>query len=233
MLDQQLPTTVSKKAVEAMHRLAEVYGWKQRGTSREPMKQLISTMLSHRTTWKQESTAYQQMWQHYGSWDAVQHAPTNELTRLLAPVQYPEVKAPNIQKVLARIYDERGEYNIDFLAEMPTDEALAWLLSLPGVGLKTATLLLLFNFGKLVLPVDTHVHRVSTRLGLISAKTTAEKAHHVLLAMLPQDAETLYNFHVLLFRHGQNVCIWREPRCHLCPLRNICDDYQARKSSAA
>jgi endonuclease-3 len=95
------------------------------------------------------------------------------------------------------------------------------------VGVKTATLVLLFCFRKPVIPVDTHVHRVSQRVGLIGAKVNHEAAHKRLLTLLPSDAYTLYNFHVSMLKHGQKLCVWGRPRCAPCPLKHLCDWYQA------
>jgi endonuclease-3 len=219
-------TALRVKAQVVLERLVAVYGWKPQQPHRDAMHELVTTMLSHRTTRADEKVAYERMWAAYGSWSAIQHAPVDELIDLISTVQYPEVKAPNIQRTLARIEAERGEYAIDFLAALPAGQALAWLMSLPGVGLKTASLVLLFNFGQPVLPVDTHVHRVSGRLGLIGPRVSAEKSHTVLLDLLPNDADTLFNFHKCLYYHGQKVCVWGAPRCQQCPLRDICDYYQ-------
>lgn len=139
------------------------------------------------------------------------------------PANWPEVKAPRIKAVLGQIIAERGSANIDFLAEMSVEQSMAWLTALPGVGPKTATLVLLFCFRKPLLPVDTHVHRVSQRIGLIGPKTTAEQAHTLLLNLLPHDADLLWNFHHNLLRHGQRVCVWNTPRCGRCVLRERCD----------
>jgi endonuclease-3 len=100
-------------------------------------------------------------------------------------------------------------------------------MDLPGVGVKTASLVLLFCFGKAVLPVDTHVHRVSQRTGLIGPKVNPTAAHPLLLNLLPLDPYILFNFHVSLLRHGQKICIWGAPRCEKCPLTDICDWYQS------
>ena len=121
--------------------------------------------------------------------------------------------------------EEHGELTLAFLDKMPVSEALAWLMSLPGVGLKTASLLLLFNFKKPLLPVDTHVFRVSQRIGLLPEKTTAEKAHKQLLALFPPDPVLLYNFHIHLLRHGQKICVWRKPKCEKCPVQGLCAYY--------
>ena len=192
----------------------------------EPLHELIATVLSHRTTHANEVTAFRTMMERFGSWEAIRDAPVEDLTNAIQTANYPEIKAPWIKQILARIMAERGDANIEFLREMTTEAAMAWLTALPGVGLKTSTLVLLFNFQKPVLPVDTHVHRVSQRLGLIGPKVTAEKAHAILLAYLPQDATVLFNFHKHLYWHGQRVCTWSYPKCPQCVLKTHCDYFQ-------
>lgn len=195
------------------------------GSRRTPMHELISTMLSHRTNHQDEQTAYYTMLERFGDWEGVLNAPEAELADAVSTTRYPLQKAPQIQQTLRMIKEERGEINIDFLADLPIDEAMAWLTRLPGVGPKTATLLLLFNFKKPLLPVDTHVFRVSQRVGLIGSKVTANKAHDILLEMLPKDATELFNFHKHLFWHGQKVCTWSYPKCEVCVLNGICNYY--------
>jgi endonuclease-3 len=211
--------------MDVYHVLIATYGERPLVPRRDPMHELISTMLSHRTTAASEKQAYETMWARFGSWEGIRDALTGQLTEAISAATFPEVKAPNIQKTLARILAERGEANLDFLRELPTDEALDWLLRLPGVGVKTATLVLLFCFGKPVLPVDTHVHRVSGRLGLIGPKVSAEAAHTLLLNLLPNEAYVLFNFHKAMLRHGQVLCTWSSPKCGACPLRGLCDYY--------
>jgi len=206
-------------------RLLHTYGHHLLKTCDDPFRELILTILSHRTTRQDELAAFNAMWKRYGSWQAIRDAPAAELIPLLEPSRYPERKAPYIQGVLKRIYAERGEPSIDFLADLPTADAMNWLLSLPGVGLKTASLVLLFCFHKDVLPVDTHVHRVSQRVGLIQPRTSAEAAHGILRDRLGNDPQVLYNFHRNLFKHGQQICIFTAPRCPRCPLTDICDYY--------
>jgi len=191
------------KAMEVYDKLVALYGAQPLVPRREPMHELISTILSHRTTQKNEDQAYQNMWRRFGSWEAIRDAPVEELTKALAPSNFPEVKAPYIKGVLTQIYALRGEPSIDFLRDLPTDEALKWLMDLPGVGIKTATLVLLFCFQKPVMPVDTHVHRVSQRVGLIGPKVNPTAAHPLLLALLPADPYVLYNFHIANLKHGQ------------------------------
>lgn len=228
--DSPTPTgeTLSERAMLVYRLLGEVYGirpWKPR---RDPMHELISTILSHRTTQANEAEAFERLWAKYGSWQAICDAPSEGIAEAIAPANWPELKAPRIKAVLARIVAERGEPSIDFLADLPAEQGLAWLESLPGVGPKTASLVLLFCFRKAVLPVDTHVHRVSQRIGLIGPRATAEQAHRLLLDLLPRDADLLWNFHLNMLRHGQKICVWGTPRCERCALREHCDYGRAR-----
>ncbi|MGV3586587.1 MAG: endonuclease III domain-containing protein [Adhaeribacter sp.] len=192
---------------------------------RDPMHELISTMLSHRTTHANEEKAYYRMRDLYPTWAEVMVAPVDDLTKAFETAQYPEPKAINIQKALKIIQEKSSDFSLRFLADLPVEEAMNWLMSLPGVGLKTATLVLLFNFHQPVLPVDTHVFRVSQRVGLIGAKVTAEKAHTILLEMLPREAPVLFNFHKHLYWHGQRICTWKAPKCEACPLQLLCNYY--------
>jgi endonuclease-3 len=211
--------------------LNEAYGVLDIAPRRSHLHQLIGTILSHRTTHANEVTAYRRMRERFPTWEAVRDAPLDELIDCIRTANYPEVKAPSIQRVLARLIAERGEASIDFLEDLSTEEAMRWLTSLPSVGLKTATLVLLFNFKKPVLPVDTHVHRVMQRIGAIGPRVSAERAHDILLARLPKDATVLYNFHTHFYWHGQRVCTWSAPRCGICVLQDRCDYFQGKHQS--
>ena len=127
------------------------------------------------------------------------------------------------------LVEGRGAFTLDFLAEMEVDEAKRWLTSLNGVGPKTAAIVLLFSLGKPAFPVDTHVHRVSRRLGLIGPKTSREKAHEVLEELLP--SEIYYTFHLNLIAHGREVCKSQRPRCATCVLQEYCDYYRTVRVS--
>lgn len=220
----QLPA--SDKTQQTHERLNRSYKRLEIDSRRSPMHELISTMLSHRTNHADETKAYKTMLERFGDWEGVMQADESELADAIRTTRYPEQKAPQIQQTLRMIKAARGEINIDFLADLSIEEAMDWLTRLPGVGLKTATLLLLFNFKKPVLPVDTHVFRVSQRVGLIGAKVTAAKAHGILLGMLPPDAVELFNFHKHLFWHGQRVCTFYSPKCEECVLNGLCNYYQ-------
>lgn len=215
-----------EKIIEMYPILLQTYGERPlKPPRRDPMTELIMTILSQRTTAANEKLAFTRMWERYGSWENIRDADVAELTTLIAPSNYAEVKAPNIKATLAQIIQERGEANIDFLEDLPVEEGLQWLLALPGVGIKTASLVLLFNFSKNIMPVDTHVHRVSLRTGLLPPRTNAEKAHRLLLNLLPADPHILFNFHVTCLRHGQKICTWNAPKCPQCPIRHLCDYY--------
>jgi endonuclease-3 len=218
--------TLLAKATQMYELLLERYGHHPLVPRREPMHELISTILSHRTTGANESKAYQQMRAQFPTWEEVRDAPADELAAAIAPSNFAEAKAPKIKAVLAQIIAERGAADIGFLADLSVDEGMEWLTSLPGVGPKTASLVLLFCFAKPILPVDTHVHRVSQRVGLFGPKVNPTQAHPILWALLPQDAQWLYNFHINLLRHGQQLCVWGKPRCAPCPLKDLCDYYQ-------
>jgi endonuclease-3 len=219
-----------EKAQTVYERLVALYGAQPLVPRREPMHELISTILSHRTTQENEDVAYRNMWKRFGSWEAIRDAPVDELTEALSPANYPEVKAPYIKGALERIFAERGEASLEFLRDMPVEQALDWLMSLPGVGIKTASLVLLFCFGKPVMPVDTHVHRVSQRVGLIGPKVTPNAAHALLLGLLPPDPYVLFNFHIANLKHGQRICLWGTPHCGHCPLTDICNWYQTNRA---
>ena len=230
ILQEQLDLGQGGRALEVCRRLVAEQGERQLKPRRDPMRELISTMLSHRTTHANEEAAYERMWQRFGSWEAIRDAPVDELIEALRPATFPEPKAANIKATLEHIIAERGAPAIDFLAALPTQEGMDWLMRMPGVGLKTASLVLLFCFAKPILPVDTHVHRVSQRVGLIGPKVNPTAAHALLQAQLPQEALLLYNFHVAVLRHGQRVCVWGTPHCERCVLTDLCDWYRTQNA---
>jgi len=216
---------LSAKAIEVTFRLTEKYGVEP-FSSKDPMSMLVDIILSHRTRDEQTAAAYDNLLRRFGSWEAVRDAPTSEVQETIANVNFPEVKAPRLQALMRRITEERGELKLDFLRDLPTEEGAAWLSRLEGVGPKTTACVLLFSCQKPLLPVDVHVHRVSIRLGLIGKKVTADQAHELLQALLPQDARSIYNFHKALLRHGQRICVYEHPRCNQCVVTDLCDYYK-------
>ncbi len=227
--DYSYPTpdveALSAKAIEVTQRLTEKYG-EVPFSSKDPMSMLVDIILSHRTRDEDTAAAYDNLLKRFGSWETVRDAPTGEVQGAIANVTFPEVKAPRLQALMRRITEERGELRLDFLRDIPVEEGAAWLSRLEGVGPKTAACVLLFSCQQPLLPVDTHVHRISIRLGLIGKKVTADNAHALVQALLPQDARSIYNFHKGLLRHGQRVCVYERPRCGQCVVTDLCDYYK-------
>ena len=204
--------------------LEETYGRKQ-PKRHDGMDELVSCILSQSTTDANRDRGFDALKTEYPSWEAVHHAPEKELIEVIRPAGLSNSKAPYIQGSLERIYEERGEYNIDFLEDMPVPEAKEWLQSLPGVGPKTAAIVLCFAFNMPAFPVDTHVHRVGKRIGFLPEKISADKAHDHMEVITPE--EDYYAFHLQLIYHGRAICKARNPQCEECPIRNYCDYYQA------
>src|SRR5436305_5435942 len=216
---------LSAKALEVTRRLTELYGVAE-WSKKDPLSMLVDIILSHRTRDEQTAAAYANLLKRFGSWEAVRDAPTQEVQETIANVNWPEVKGPRLQTLVRRIRQERGELNLDFLRDLPVEEAVAWLGRMEGVGPKTTASVLLFSCKKEALPVDTHVHRLSIRLELIGSKVSADNAHGLLQALLPHDAQVIYNFHKGLLHHGQRVCFYERPRCQQCPLTDLCGYYR-------
>lgn len=221
---------LAAKMLEVARRTTEKYGL-PRWSEKDPLSMLVDIILSHRTRDEQTAAAYANLKAKFGSWEALRDAPTAEVIEQIAEVNWPEVKAPRLQAIMRKITEERGSLNLDFLCDLSTEAAIAWLANLEGAGPKTIACVLLFSCRKPVLPVDTHVHRVSMRLGIIGEKVTPEAAHPLLQALLPQDAQTILNYHKGLLRHGQKICTYNRPLCQKCFLNDICDFYQRQQTT--
>ncbi|PJF22384.1 MAG: DNA lyase [Phototrophicales bacterium] len=205
--------------------LRDVYGELTWHPGQSAMDELVSCILSQNTNDTNRDKAFAALKARYPDWQAVVDAPTDDLIETIRSAGLANQKAPRIQRALERIYRERGEYNIDFLNELPLDEARDWLISIDGVGPKTAAIVLCFAFNRPAFPVDTHVHRVGKRIGFLPENISAEKAHPFMEAIVPP--EDHYAFHIYLIRHGRDTCRARNPMCARCPLKNYCDDYQS------
>ncbi|MGD1995914.1 MAG: histidine phosphatase family protein [Anaerolineae bacterium] len=191
----------------------------------DPVATLVRTILSQNTNDVNRDRAYEQLRERFPTWEAVREAPEDALVEAIRPAGLGPTKAPRIQQALRRITAAQDEISLDFLADLPVDEAREWLLALPGVGPKTAAIVLLFALGKPAFPVDTHVHRVSRRLGLIPEGTSRERAHALLSDIVPK--EIYYAFHLNLIAHGRAICHARSPECIRCVLQQHCAYYAA------
>jgi endonuclease-3 len=180
----------------------------------------VLTLLSQNTSDTNSGRAFIRLLVEFPDWQAILDADVKAIERAIQPGGLAPTKAPRLQAMLREIYARTGSFDLAFLKDMPIEEARAWLRSLPGVGPKTAACVLLFALGRPALPVDTHVHRVATRLGLVPEKTTAERTHEVLEAMLTP--AQVYPFHIQLIKHGRRTCGAQRPKCPQCPLRRGC-----------
>ncbi len=214
------------KAIETiLQRLEARYGvaiWRPRA---EPLEELIHCILSQHTSDANSFRAYRALREAFPTWEAIVSAPTEKVAEVIRSGGLANQKAPRIQAVLRAIYAHRGEYDLNWLRDLPTEQARQFLMSLPGIGPKCTAIVLCFSLGRPVIPVDTHVFRVSWRLGLIPKSIGEAKAHSALEALVPEPL--VYRFHAALIRHGRAVCKAPTPRCEQCPLTDLCAYYRS------
>lgn len=214
-----------EKTLEVHGRLGKAYGMPEWHTELDPdpVGTLVNTILSQNTNDRNRDVAFNRLRQRFPTWEAVRDAPVAQMIDAVRPAGLAPTKGPRIQEALRAITQHQGEISLDFLRDKPLEEARRWLLALDGVGPKTAAIVLLFSMGRPAFPVDTHVHRVTKRLGLIPDSTSREKAHELLEELVPKSL--YYPFHLNLIRHGRTVCVARSPRCEACVLGDICITY--------
>jgi len=209
-----------KKIAEIVKRLEGEHGprpWRRWG---RPLEGLIQTVLSQHTSDVNSDAAYRELRRAFPRWDACLSAPPERVERAIRSGGLARPKTKAIQGILRALQVSRGRLSLDFLARWPTARAREYLRALPGVGPKTAACVLMFNLGRAALPVDTHVHRLAARLGLIAPGASAEEAHEILESACPE--RLVYPFHVLMIEHGRRICRARRPMCGECPLVDLC-----------
>ena len=215
----------SEKLTEVYNRLVQAYGIPDWHPDGDPLGGLIATILSQHTSDVNSERAYRQLIAAFPTWEAVRDAPTPLVAEAIRPGGLANLKAQRIQQVL-RVLTERlrGQpLSLVGLEAMDLDAATTYLRTLPGVGPKTAACVLLFSLGRPAFPVDTHVWRVTRRVGLIGLRVTADAAHEALRRAVP--AEWRHTLHVDLIRLGREVCHAQRPAHDACPLRPVCDYY--------
>ena len=212
---------IKKKAIEVHERLLEKFGEPIWRNPLPAIDELVSTILSQNTNDINRDRGFNALRAKFPTWEKVRDAPEAEVIEAVRVAGLANQKAPRIQKVLRQISDERGELDIEFLKEMPLEEAHAWLTKFNGVGPKTAAIVLLFSLGMPSFPVDTHIYRLTGRIGLRPQKMTVEKAHPYLESIFPP--ESYYAGHLNIIRLGREICKARKPECAICPLLDICD----------
>jgi endonuclease-3 len=204
-------------------RLREVYGIPRATPHRHPVAELILTVLSQSTNDRNRDVAYLALRERFRGWSDVRDAPVDEVEEAIRPGGISKVKSARIKSILRAVTDtgpEPGELSLDWLATVTVGSAQGYLCSLPGVGRKTAACVLLFSFGMRDVPVDTHVSRVGTRLGLFRPGAPFEELHDTMLELTPRGQEL--ELHLNLLRHGRRTCHARRPACEACALRRMC-----------
>jgi endonuclease-3 len=203
-------------------RLREVYGRPLSGPHGHPIAELVLTVLSQSTNDRNRDVAYLGLRERFPSWEAVRDAPVDELEAAIRPGGISKVKSVRIKAILEAVTETSrdGELSLDWLPQLTVPDAQAYLCSLPGVGRKTAACVLLFALGMRDVPVDTHVSRVGSRLGLFRPGAPFEELHDTMLAITPAGEEL--ELHMNLLRHGRRTCHARRPECAQCALRRMC-----------
>jgi endonuclease III len=184
------------------------------------MSELVLTVLSQNTSDSNSGRAFIRLLDRFPNWTSVMNADVQDVERAIEPGGLAPTKAPRIQAILREVHARCGSFDLSFLQGLPAAESRAWLRSLPGVGPKTAACVLLFALGQPALPVDTHVHRVAKRLGLVPDRSTAEQACETLEQQV--SGNLVYAFHIQLIKHGRRTCTAQRPKCPVCPLRKVC-----------
>jgi endonuclease-3 len=221
--------TLTATIMEIHQQLLDLYGDPPHQPDGDPLAALVNTILSQNTNDRNRDIAFAALRAQFPTWEAVRDATPDAIIDAIRPAGLAPTKGPNIQAALRQITEERGgpsdgTLSLDFLETLPLEEARQWLMDLNGVGPKTAAIVLLFALGRPAFPVDTHVHRVTRRLGLIPQNTSREKAHTLLEALVPPDL--YWTFHLNLIAHGRQVCHARQPACDACPLQAQCEYYR-------
>jgi endonuclease-3 len=213
-----------EKLSKIIQLLKEGYGEHNYRNRSDPMDTLVATILSQNTTDKNSSRAFSNLKKAFPSWESILKADPRKIQKAIHSGGLPGIKARRIKHVLKEIYKRRGSLSIDFLRDMPTEDAVDFLRSIKGIGPKTASVLLLFRFNKPIMPLDTHNLRVAKRLGIIPGRMSSEKAHELMNRLVPDEEKK--SLHINFIIHGRTVCTARNPKHELCVLKNLCDYYR-------
>jgi endonuclease-3 len=213
--------SLAKRALNIHEQLLGFYGEPIWRNPLPAIDELVSTILSQNTNDINRDRAFNALRARFGTWEEVRDADTMDVINAIRPAGLANQKGPRIQQVLKSITEERGNLDLSFLASLTVEEARTWLTKFNGVGPKTAAIVLCFSLGMPAFPVDTHVYRVTGRIGLRPEKMTVEQAHPHLESLFPP--ETYYAAHLNIIRLGREICTARRPFCEKCPIITLCD----------
>jgi endonuclease-3 len=218
--EQALGAAAPVSVEDAIRVLSEHYGPFNDEPRLDPAHEVVLTILSQHTSDTNSARAFRQLMERFGDLEAVAAADTADIETAIARGGLARVKAPRIKQVLNLVLELNGSLDLSFLREMPLNDAKAWLRQLPGIGPKSAGIILSFSLGRPAMAIDTHIHRVCQRLGLIGPKINAENAHEILEAAVAP--EQVFPFHVSFITHGRQVCKAQRPRCLECVMGHAC-----------
>jgi endonuclease III len=208
--------------------LDATYGPRVLRESGDPVSELVGTILSQNTSDVNTARSMARLREEFPTWDDVRQAPVEDVVDAIRSGGLANRKAPRIQAVLDTIIERQGNSDLTFLAGTNLEEAKTWLTSMNGIGHKTAACVLLFSLGRPAMPVDTHVHRVMLRLGIVPPRTSPEGTARVLEALIGPDPHRVYAVHVETISHGRQICKAQRPKCEICPLKEHCDYAESR-----
>ena len=234
-----MPNTIKKRAPRTKSKadiariieiMTEQYGPFTHEARLPPTDEMVFTILSQHTSDINSSRAYRRLMETFSTLDDVASANVLEIEKAIAPGGLAKVKAPRIKEVLNKILELNGTLDLSFLREMPLKDAKAWLRQLPGIGPKSAGIVLSFSLGMPAMAIDTHIYRVSQRLGVIGPKVSVDKAHEILEEKVKP--EEVFNFHVSYINHGRQVCKALRPLCSECVVGEFCPSRKKFMSKA-
>ena len=215
----------SEERIRAIHEdLLSIYGEQDRHDSSDGVRQLLITILSQNVADTNTARAAESLFTEFRTYRSIEESSVEDLAEVINVAGLPETKAKRIQRTLKALREETGDYSVEFLGEMEDSEAQAWLEEIKGIGPKTASVLLNFHFDADVMPVDTHVERISKRFRLVPFSASNVKAHEILNDIVPHDLKN--SLHMLIIEHGKNHCTARNPTCEETNMKKYCSRYQ-------
>lgn len=211
---------IKEKARQITNILEQEFGTPSRDGARDPLSNLILTVLSQNTNDKNRDLAYKRLRERFPSWEKVMNGDLDEIIDAIRPGGLSAQKGERIRNILKWIYKEYGALNLDFVCNMSPDEIMEKFTGIKGIGVKTISVVMMFSCGIDIFPVDTHVHRICRRLGLVPENASAEKTFLLMRPIVP--AGKSFSLHINFLKLGRTICHARKPKCNLCPLHNMC-----------